>query len=165
MRTAKSTLLVSLITVLSVGLVYSQLCNTVCAFYGCSPSGVVRNLVPDDANTAAGEENKSECGKHNQAGHQGNKEQGHTNPGDPPSVPLNPGNSHQSEGCPAHADQTALMSAATTSSCAATHLNPKPVDGEFHVEDSTSFRSLAGVSFIIKPDRSPPKRTVPVLRV
>ena len=165
MHTVKNTLLVSLITVLSFGLVYSQLCNTVCAFYACSPSAVARSLAPASDNKAASEESKPECSKHSQAGHQSSKEQSHTRQGDPMPVPQNQGNSHQPEGCPGHADQTALMSAAASSTCAATHLNSQPVDGEFHVEDSTSVSMLAGVSFIIKPDRSPPRLTVSVLRI
>ena len=165
MHIVKPTLLVSLITVLSVGLVYSQLCNTVCAFYGCSPSAVARILVPGGDNHAARQESQSECSKHNQAAQQPGTEQSHTKPADSTSFPQNQGNSHRSEGCPAHAEQTALMSAAATSSHAATHLISQPVDGEFHVEDITSVRTLAGVSFIITPDRSPPRRTVSVLRI
>lgn len=165
MHTVKTTLLVSLITVLSVGLVYSQLCNTVCAFYACSPSAVPRSLAPAGDNSPTREESKPECSKHSQAADQPGKGQSHTRQGDPVPVPQNQGNSHQSEGCPSHADQTALMSAAASSTCAATHLNSQPVDGEFHVEDSTSVRMLAGVSFIIKPDRSPPRLTISVLRI
>ena len=161
----KSTLLVSLITVLSVGLVYAQLCNTVCAFYGCSPSALPRNLVPGSDNNAAREESKSACSKHRQTGHQPSKEQKDTRAGDPTPVPQNQGNSHQSEECPAHADQTSLMSAAATSLRAVTPLTSQPLDGEFHVEYGTSVIMLAGVSFIIKPDRSPPGRTFSVLRI
>jgi hypothetical protein len=165
MHAVKLTLLVLLVTILSVGLVYAQLCNTACALYGCSPSAVARNMLPGSGDNAAREESQSECSKHNRAGRQLSKEQSHTRQDDPTPIPQNQGDSHQSEGCPAHADQTALMSAAATSSCAATHSNSQPADGGFPVEESTPIRMLAGLSFIIKPDRSPPRRTASVLRI
>ncbi len=165
MRVVKYPLTVVLLTALSVGLVYSQLCNTVCAFYGCSPSAVARNLATGGFMDASREETRSDCSKHNQAGHQGGKDQARDSQAEPRSAPQRQGDPHGSGGCPSHADHAVVISTASASSCAATLSNLQVVDGEFLVEDSTPAKMLAGQSSIARPDRSPPRRTVSVLRI
>ena len=157
MRTVKYPLMVALVTALSVGLVYSQVCRTACAFYGCLPPLIGKNSPPEQPSAG--------CSAHDPVGHERGEGSTQGEQSENGLPPQSQGSSPDSHDCPAHADQTALVSAAAASASVAMHPNLLPVDGEFYIEDGMSFGLLADGPSLIRSDRSPPPRTVRVLRI
>lgn len=165
MRAVKNQILVILLAAISVGLVNSQLCATVCALYGCLPSATTKNAVAAAPLSTQTEPSGTGCHKHSQSESEGSGNFGRSI--DKGSAPLSSGQSSPSgpHDCPGHAEQTAIVSTVSSPLCAATHMNLQILGGELQGVSNPSFNVLAAKSFITGPDRSPPRRALSALRI
>ncbi len=146
MRIARYSLVAIVSVALSVGLVYSQLCSTVCSFYGCSPfeSSEV-----------------TECSQHNKARRHAGEAASHHGQGVTTPTPQEQNRSHD---CAVHTDPTTTFSTKSTITLLHRH-TPQVVTGVPSILNISPF-NLATDAQARAHDRSPPKgASVSILRI
>lgn len=161
MRTAKRPVIIAMAVVISLGLMYSQLCGVLCDISGCSS--------PAPANFAAASNSGSAglgshgCEHHKQTKPKDSEQAGHHARGAAFTTSEGPGHPHGS-GCFHSHDQIGLFS---TGGKSADSFNqqPHPIIGAVSPAADTSFAELVGETTARTPDRSPPRRVASVLRI
>ena len=147
MRIAKYSLVATVSVALIVGLVYSQLCSTICSFYGCSPFETSE---------------VTECSQHNSARQNGREQSGHH--GQNLNVPA-PQESSRSHDCAVHTDLTATFSAAKNTIAPLRQHEPPSVVAVLPILNLSPV-NLIGNTHARAPDRSPPQSvSISILRI